>query len=42
MAEAATVLELPAHTAWSTGTKVGDAVEIKFTREIEDVSLVGS
>ena len=42
MAEAATVLELPAHTAWSTGTKIGDAVEIKFTREIEDVSLVGS
>jgi len=39
--EAATVLELPAHTAWSTGTRVGDAVEIKFKQEACDVSLVG-
>jgi uncharacterized protein len=42
MVEAATVLELPAHTAWSTGTKVGDAVEIKITQEPVHVSLVGS
>lgn len=29
--ESATVLELPAHTAWNTGTKVGDVIEIKFS-----------
>ncbi|MBZ5532838.1 MAG: DUF192 domain-containing protein [Acidobacteriia bacterium] len=29
--ESATVLELPAHTAWNTGTKVGDVIEIKST-----------
>lgn len=28
--ESATVLELPAHTAWNTGTKVGDTIEIKL------------
>jgi len=32
MVEAATVIELPAHTAWNTGTKVGDGIEIKFTQ----------
>jgi uncharacterized membrane protein (UPF0127 family) len=30
MIECATVLELPAHTAWNTGSKVGDAMEIKM------------
>jgi uncharacterized protein len=28
--ESATVIELPAHTAWNTGTKVGDGIEIKI------------
>jgi len=28
--ESATVIELPAHTAWDTGTIVGDQVEIKI------------
>jgi uncharacterized membrane protein (UPF0127 family) len=32
MVESATVIELPAHTAWNTGTKVGDGIEIKFTQ----------
>lgn len=28
--ECATVIELPAHTVWNTGTKVGDGIEIRF------------
>ena len=28
--ESATVIELPAHTAWDTGTIVGDQLEIKI------------
>ena len=28
--EAATVLELPCHTVWNTGTTVGDVIEIAF------------
>lgn len=32
--ESATVIELPAHTAWNTGTRVGDQIEIKITQEI--------
>jgi uncharacterized protein len=33
MIESATVLELPAHTAWNTGTKLGDVIEIKFAEK---------
>ena|SRR5438067_13123487 len=28
--EAATVLELPCHTVWNTGTTIGDVIEIAF------------
>jgi len=28
--EAATVLELPCHTVWNTGTTIGDQIEIAF------------
>jgi uncharacterized membrane protein (UPF0127 family) len=35
LVEAATVIELPAHTAWSTGTKEGDQVEIKVGQAAE-------
>jgi uncharacterized membrane protein (UPF0127 family) len=28
--DAATVIELPAHTAWNTGSTIGDQVEINF------------
>jgi uncharacterized protein len=31
--ESATVLELPAHTAWNTGTRLGDVIEIKLTEK---------
>ncbi len=31
--ESATVLELPAHTIFNTGTKVGDVLEIKLSQE---------
>ncbi len=31
--ESATVLELPAHTVFNTGTKVGDVLEIKLNQE---------
>jgi len=30
--EAATVIELPAHTAFNTGTRVGDGIEIKISQ----------
>lgn len=30
--ECATVIELPARTAWNTGTKIGDGIEIKITQ----------
>jgi uncharacterized protein len=30
LVESATVIELPAHTAWNTGTKIGDGIEIKI------------
>lgn len=30
--ESATVIELPAHTAWETGTLVGDQLEIKIKK----------
>jgi uncharacterized protein len=36
LVEAATVLELPAHTAWDTGTMLGDQIEIKVGRGIRD------
>jgi len=32
LVEAATVLELPAHTVWGTGTNLGDQLEIKIGR----------
>jgi len=32
--ESATVIELPAHTAWNTGTKVGDGIEIKIRQGV--------
>lgn len=31
--ECATVMELPAHTVWNTGTKVGDGIEIRVKAE---------
>ena len=34
--DSATVIELPPHTAWNTGTRVGDQIEIKITQEIRD------
>jgi uncharacterized protein len=37
--ESATVIELPAHTAWNTGTKVGDGIEIKLTQGESNVRL---
>jgi len=35
LVECATVIELPAHTAWSTGTKEGDQMEIKAGEEAQ-------
>ena len=34
--EAATVIELPARTAWNTATKVGDGIEIKITQGVSN------
>src|SRR5512146_2975935 len=31
--DAMTVLELPAHTVWNTGTRPGDQIEITFSKE---------
>jgi hypothetical protein len=42
LVEAATVLELPAHTVWSTGTKVGDQIEIKIGRGMSDGDRVAN
>jgi len=36
MVDCATVIELPAHTAWNTGTRVGDEIEIKVTQGVSD------
>jgi uncharacterized protein len=34
--ESATVLELPAHTAFNTGTRVGDLLEVKLSQKEQD------
>jgi uncharacterized membrane protein (UPF0127 family) len=31
--DAKTVLELPCHTAWHSGTKIGDQIELTFSRQ---------
>ena len=31
--DAMTVLELPAHTVWNTGTRAGDQIEITFSKQ---------
>lgn len=42
LVEAATVLELPAHTAWDSGTLVGDQIEIEIGRGVRDDDSVAS
>ena len=36
--DAVTVLELPAHTVWNTGTKVGDQLEMVRVRNQQAVA----
>lgn len=38
LVEAATVLELPAHTVWGTGTVVGDEIEITVAEREDDAA----